>query len=164
VLETVLFSGQSSRLYQRLVDKEQLALSVSGGWEWSFDPNLFWFDVQPKADVDPSRVEQVLYDELERLRKGSITDQELTKAKNVRIAEFYRRMKTIDGKSNTIGSYEVFFGDYRKLFSAAEAYARVTKEDVRRVAESYFAEKNRTTATLIPEEAVDTKTQPPTAR
>ena len=54
------------------------------------------------------------YDELERLQTGGITDHELQKAKNIRIAEFYRQMKTIDGKANTIGAYEVFFGDYTK--------------------------------------------------
>jgi predicted Zn-dependent peptidase len=60
-------------------------------------------------------------------------------------------MKTIDGKANTIGAYEVFFGDYRKLFSAAEDYSKVTRGEVQRVAQRYFTEKNRTTATLIPE-------------
>jgi zinc protease len=60
-------------------------------------------------------------------------------------------MKTIDGKADTIGRYEVFFGDYRKLFTAAEEYNKVTKEDVKRVAQKYFSDKNRTVATLAPE-------------
>ena len=164
VLETVLLSGQSSRLYQRLVDKEQVALSVAGGWDWAFDPTLFEFTVQPKAGVDVSKVEQFFNEELERLQRGGITDQELEKAKNIRIAEFYRQMKTIDGKANTIGSYEVFFGDHRKLFSAAEGYAKVTRDEVRRVAQRYFSEKNRTTATLVPEPVSETKGDTGTVR
>jgi zinc protease len=151
VLETVMLSGQSSRMYQRLVDKEQIALSVGGEWDWAFDPTLFEFTVQPKAGVDVSKVEHLFNEELERLQRGGITEQELEKAKNIRIAEFYRQMKTIDGKANTIGAYEVFFGDYRKLFSAAEDYSKVTRGEVQRVAQRYFTEKNRTTATLIPE-------------
>ncbi|HYJ46517.1 MAG TPA: hypothetical protein VEV81_07870, partial [Pyrinomonadaceae bacterium] len=43
------------------------------------------------------------------------------------------------------------FGDYRKLFGAAQEYDKVTKEDVRRIAEKYFGDKNRTVATLVPE-------------
>ncbi len=151
VLETILFTGQSSRLYQRLVDKDQLALSVGGGWDWAFDPTLFEVNVQPRAGVDPAKVEQVLYEEIDRLQKGGITDQELEKAKNIRLAEFYRQMKTISGKSNIIGTYEVFLGDYNKLFNAAADYAKVSKEDVQRVARQYLNEKNRTVATLIPE-------------
>ena len=157
VLETVLLSGQSSRMYQRLVDKEQVALSIAGGWDWAFDPTLFEFTVQPKAGVDVSKVEQLFTEELERLQRGGITDQELEKAKNIRIAEFYRQMKTIDGKSNSIGAYEVFFGDHRKLFLAAEGYAKVTRDEVQRVAQRYFSEKNRTTATLIPEAVSETQ-------
>jgi zinc protease len=157
VLETILLSGQSSRLYQRLVDKEQVALSVSGEWDWAFDPTLFEFIIQPKGDVDVSKVEQFFTEELERLQRGGITDQELEKAKNIRIAEFYRQMKTIDGKADTIGAYEVFFGDYRKLFSAAEGYAKVTRDEVQRVAQRYLTEKNRTTATLVPEPVAETR-------
>jgi zinc protease len=151
ILETIFFSGQSSRLYQRLVDKDQLALSVSGGWDWAFDPTLFEFSVQPRAGVDTAKVEQVLYEEIARLQKGGITDEELEKAKNIRLAEFYRQMKTISGKSNVIGTYEVFLGDYHKLFNAAESYAKVSKEDVQRVAQQFLNENNRTVATLVPE-------------
>ena len=157
LLETILLSGQSSRMYQRLVDKEQIALSVSGGWDWAFDPTLFEFSVEPKAGVDVSKVERFLNEELERLQRGGIREQELEKARNIRIAEFYRQMKTIDGKANTIGAYEVFFGDYRKLFSATEGYAKVTRDEVQRTAQRYFNERNRTTATLIPEAGSETK-------
>lgn len=152
VLEKLLFSGQSSRLYKRLVDKDQLALSVNGGWQLAFDPTLFIVNTQPKDGVDPATVEKAIYEELERLKTEPITDNELQKAKNILIADFYRAMKTINGKANTLGSYEVFFGDYRKLFAAPDAYSKVTKEDVMRVAKEYFGAENRTVATLVPEQ------------
>ena len=75
----------------------------------------------------------------------------MEKAKNIQLAGFYRQMKTINGRANAIGSYEVYFGDYHKLFDAATAYQNVTKEDVQRVAEKYFGENNRTVGTLIPD-------------
>ncbi len=152
-LETVLFYGQSSRMYKRLVDKDQLALSVSGGSDNAFDPTLFEVTAQPKAGVDPAAIEKAVYEELDRIKSESITDQELEKAKNMLLAGFYRQMKTINGRSDALGTYEVFFGDYKKLFSAADDFAKVTKDDVQRVARTYFTEKNRTVATLIPEAA-----------
>ena len=151
VLQTILFSGQSSRMYQRLVDKDQLALFVSGGTRPTFDPTLFSVNSQPKAGIEPGKVETAIYEEFEKIKTSAVTDQELEKAKNILLANFYRQMKTISGKANTLGSYEVFFGDYRKLFTAANDYSKVTKEDVQRVAKKYFTEKNRTVATLIPE-------------
>ena len=87
------------------------------------------------------------------MKNGPINDQELEKAKNNRLVEFYREMRTISGRANTIGTYEVFMGDYNKLFDAAKNYAAVTKEDVQRVAKKYFGANNRTVATLLPENA-----------
>jgi zinc protease len=151
VLQTILFSGQSSRLYQRLVDKDQIALSVNSDFEPGFDPGLFTVIAQPKANTRPEAVEKAVYEEFDKIKSQGVTDQELEKAKNILLANFYRSLKTINGKANTLGTYEVFFGDYRKLFTAAEDYAKVTKEDLRRVAQKYFTDKNRTVATLTPE-------------
>ena len=92
---------------------------------------------------------KAIYEELDRIKKTGIRDQELEKAKNIRLVEFYQQMRTINGRANTIGTYEVFFGDYRKLFDAAKNYGAVTKEDVQRVAREYFGPNNRTVATLI---------------
>jgi zinc protease len=152
-LETILFSGQSSRMYKRIVDKDQLALSVSGGGDWSFDPSIFMISAQPKAGVDPLAVEKAIYEELDRVKADAVTDEELEKAKNILLSGFYGDIKTISGRSNAIGTYEVFFGDYRKLFTAADDFAKVTKADVQRVAKQYFTEDNRTVATLVPEAA-----------
>ena len=157
VLSNILFVGESSRMYQRLVDKDQIALSVDGGTELALDPTLFLISAQPKEGIAPDKVEKTLYEEIERVKSGGITDKELQKAKNILLANFYRQMKTINGKANTLGSYEIFFGDYKKLFSAADDYAKVTLDDVKRVAAKYFGEKNRTVATLIPEKE-ETKT------
>jgi zinc protease len=157
LLETVLFSGQSSRMYRRLVDQDQIALSVSGGSDFAFDPTLFEMAAQPKAGVDPATVEKAIYEELARVSSESVTDTEIEKAKNILLSGFYGQIRTISGRSNAIGTYEVFFGDYRKLFSAADDLAKVTKADVQRVAQAYFGDRNRTVATLLPDAQAEKK-------
>ena len=92
-----------------------------------------------------------IYEEFDKAKSALISDQELEKAKNIRLVEFYHQMRTINGRANTIGTYEVFFGDYNRLFDAAKNYSAVTKEDVQRVAKQYFGANNRTVATLLPE-------------
>jgi len=151
VLQTILFSGQSSRMYQRVVDKDQLALVVNGDYDFAFDPTLFMLTAQPKEGVAPEAVENAIYEEFGKIERESVTDQEIEKAKNILLANFYRQIKTINGRANQIGTYEVFFGDYRKLFNAADDYKKVTKADVQRVAQKFFGAKNRTVATLVPE-------------
>ena len=151
VMDAILFSGQSSRMYQRLVDKDQLALAVQSDYSFSFDPTLFNVIAQPKEGVAPEAVEKAIYEELDKLKTAAVSDQEIEKAKNILLADFYRQLKTISGKANVLGSYEVFFGDYRKLFTAAENYSKVTKDDLKRVVSKYFTDKNRTVGTLAPE-------------
>jgi zinc protease len=151
ILRTVLFQGESSRMYQRLVDKDQIALDVSSSVEPAFDPTIVEIAIQPKQNIDPQNCEHAFYEELDKVAGTPVSDTELEKAKNIRLADFYREMRTINGRANTIGTYEVFFGDYKKLFEAAKSYSAVTKADVQRVAKSYFGANNRTVATLIPE-------------
>lgn len=157
ILRTILFEGESSRMYQRLVDKDQLALDVESSLQPAFDPTIAIIVAEPKQGVDPEKCEKAIYEELERARSSAITDQELEKAKNIRLMEFYHQMRTINGRANTIGTYEVFMGDYKNLFDAAKNYGAVTKEDVQRVAKAYFDANNRTVATLVPENEEKTK-------
>jgi zinc protease len=151
VLGAVLAEGRSSRLYRRLVDRDELALSVGQSMAYSLDPGQMVFRMQPRAGVDPGKAEQVLYEELERVRALEIPAEELQKAKNQLLTDFYRGLKTIAGKANLLGQFEVFFGDHRKLNGYAAELEKVTAADVLRVARQYLGERNRTVATLIPE-------------
>jgi zinc protease len=151
VLESILLRGQSARLYKRLVDREQVANSVGGGQSPHIDPFLFEFAIQPRSGVETAKVEQILYEELDRVRQELVSEQELQKAKNAALSDFYQSMKTIRDKANQIGYYEILFGDYRRLFSQVDLIGGVTREDIRRVAQKYFAQKNRTVAVLVPE-------------
>lgn len=151
VLRTLLLQGQSSRLYRRLVDQDQVAIAVSGGFELCFDPTLFYVTVQMKGGVETTIAEALLFEEFQRLASTSVPAGELQKAQNILLAGFYRGMKTISGKANILGNVELFFGDYRRLFEMADRYSQVTPGDIQRVAQLYFGDKNRTVATLVPE-------------
>jgi zinc protease len=151
VIETLLSRGQSSRLYKRMVDTDQLALSVNAGVGDALDPTIFRFNIQPRSGVDPAATEKALYEELAKLQREETPADELSKAKNQILAGFYRQLKTIEGRANLLGSYEVFEGDFNKLYSADKEIEAVTAADVLRVAKTYFGPNNRTVGTLIPE-------------
>jgi zinc protease len=151
VIDALLTSGQSSRLYSRMVDKDQIALNVGAQVSRSLDPGLFVFSMTPRSGIDPARTEKVLFEEIEKLRTAPVPDAELQKAKNQLLARQYRQLKTISGRANLLGTYEIYRGDYNKLFTSDKDIEAVTAADIRRVATKYFSEKNRTVATLIPE-------------
>ena len=103
------------------------------------------FLTNPVKETD---LELAIYAEIEKIKKEGITETELQKIKNQKLIEFYNQVETINGKSNNIGTYEVFFGDYRKMFDAPANYNKVTVADVQRVAKKYFTKSNRTVAVL----------------
>jgi len=147
----VLSTGQSSRLYKRMVDEEPLALSVNGRAGDSIDPTLMIFTIQPRNGVDPACTEKALYEELERLQTTEVSPRELQKAKNQLLTAHYNQLKTIAGRARLLGHYDVIFGDYTKTFTIDKEFQAITAADIQRVAKKYFTEKNRTVATLIPE-------------
>ena len=72
--------------------------------------------------------------EVERLRDGGVTAQELTRARSQALADFWRGLATIDGKARLLGEFEVFDGDHRKLFEAPATYERILNARVYDVA------------------------------
>ncbi len=148
LLSDILASGRSSRLYRSLVDQQQLATQIFTNFGESFDPTLFAIAAVTAKNVNENDLEKAVYAELEKIIKDGVTDTELQKVKNQKLMEFYGQVETINGKSNNIGTYEVFFGDYRKMFNAPADYNKVTREDIRQVAAKYFTKANRTVGIL----------------
>jgi zinc protease len=151
VFSTLAAGGQSSRLYRRMVDRDQIALNINSNMPNALDPTVFGFFIQPRSGIDPATTEKALYEEIEKLQTEAVPAAELQKAKNQLLTGFYRQLKTIEGRANLLGTYDVFEGDYQRLFQADKAIEAVTAADVQRVARQYFTAKNRTVATLIPE-------------
>ncbi len=148
ILAAALTSGKSSRLYNTLVDQKQLVSSVFVYFDEAFDPTLFQIAAVANKGVATDSIEKAIYEELEKVQKEGITEKELEKIKNQKRIEFYNQVETINGKSNNLGTYEVFFSDYRKMFDAPEAYNKVTIDDIKRVANQYFKKSNRTVGIL----------------
>jgi len=150
VLSLVLSAGRSSRLHRRLVEKDQLALSVEASYQDGLDPSVFLINAQVRPGADPTAVEKALYDELDALGSSGLTGNELAKVRNQVLTSFYRQIRTIAGKANIIGQAEVFHGDYRKINSYAEDVQKISAADLQRVAKQYLTPTNRTVATLLP--------------
>ena len=154
VLNSVLSSGKSSKLYSYLVDENQYATSVFSYMPESFDPNLFYIYGIAGQDVDAVKLENEILNVIDGVIENGITEKELQKVKNQKLMEFYKTLETIDGKSDTLGTYELYFGDYKQMYFAPEAYEKVTTEDIKGVAKKYFTKNNRTVGVLQNSEPV----------
>jgi zinc protease len=148
LLIAILAAGDSSRLHRRLVEEEQLALSLGGLLFEGFDPGLAYFYLTLPPGGSLAEAEAAFLAELERIAAEGVTDQELEKARNLQIADFWRGMQTIDGKASALGNFEVFTGDYENLFALPERLSAITGADLQAVASSVLRRDNMTVGTL----------------
>lgn len=148
ILSSILTRGQSSRLYASLVDEKQLSSMIFTSYNKTFNPNLFYFYTSANSGVSETDIELAIYEELDKIKSSGITEKELQKIKNQKLMEFYSQVETINGKSNNLGTYELFFGDYKEMFEAPANFDKVTIEDVKNVANKYFKKSNRTVGVL----------------
>lgn len=151
LLSGVLSSGNSSRLIKSLVLDSTIASRVSSNMEIALDPTLFTIYAIAASNISAEQLERSVENQIEKIVTGGISDVELQKLKNQKLMEFYHTMETINGKANSLGTYELYFGDYKKLYEAPSLYEKVTKEDVQRVAKTYLTMRNRTVGYLLPE-------------
>jgi zinc protease len=159
VLLAILGDGDSSRLHQRLVERERAAVDLGTALDQGFDPGLAWIYAIVPPGGDAARTGKLIDEEIARLANEGPTTEELAKARNQALAGFWRGLETIDGKAEALGKYEVFHGDYRLLFAAPQAYAGITAEEVRALAASVLRPGNRTVGIL----ASPAETDGPTA-
>lgn len=154
LLTSILSQGNSSRMYQALVEK-QIALEADTYMPMAFDPNLLYLLAVADPGATADDLEKAMIAVISDISKNGVTATELEKVKNIKLMEFYRSMETINGKANTVGTYELFFDSYADLFSAPDAYNQVTAEDIQRVAQTYLRKSNRTVGVLAATEETD---------
>jgi predicted Zn-dependent peptidase len=152
LLKSILSQGRSSRLYSSIIDKKQLAIDVSTAYWNAFDPTLFHFYGICSDNVTAAELEGAILTEIDSIINTGVSENELQKVKNQKLMQFYKTTETINGMANTIGTYELFFGDYKKLFTAPDEYNKVTTKDIQNVATKYFKKQNRTVGILQSEE------------
>jgi zinc protease len=148
VLSAILSAGESSRLNQRLVRHDHLAIAAGGMVEKLEDPGLFLVYAAYLPDRDPTKVEGALTEEIARVRNEPVTKDELDKAKNELAAGYVFGLQTVDGVATALGMAQYVEGDWRRFVEGATRYLAVTAADVQRVARKYLVETNLTRVTL----------------
>jgi zinc protease len=155
VIATLLSGGKSSRLYQRLVREEQLALNNQVDHSLlSRDPGLFIVasEVLPGRSVE--EVEKAIEDELDRLHLEPVKERELQKAKNQLEATFTSAQDSLFYQAMLLARYEIVTR-WQAIDDYILSIRSVTPEDIQNVARRYLLRDNRTVAILRPHPPVE---------
>ena len=150
MLATLLSGGESSRLHKRLVDQEQLALAAFAVPLSLEDPGVNLNYVICNSDAAPDKVEEVLNEEVNKVKTELIDERELQKLKNQVEAQFVSGNARVVGIAENLANYHMYFGDANLINTEIEKYLAVTAEDIQRVAKKYFDKNNRVVLYYLP--------------
>ncbi|MGQ9618471.1 MAG: M16 family metallopeptidase [Candidatus Aminicenantia bacterium] len=150
ILLIILAGGRSSRLYKTLVHDSLHAISVSAEFQWRLDPSLFTIHCILKKNENIEVVEEKVYSEIEKLKNGDLKEEEIEKAKNIIFTEFIRGMQTNGELAHLLGTYEMLFGNYKKILDVIKEYEKVNKSTLIETTREYITEKKRTVLSMVP--------------
>jgi zinc protease len=143
VAETILSGGESSRLYQEMVYRQQIAQEASFSTDIRVDKGLLYFMAIASEDNKPEALEKSLLAELKKIQDAPVTAKELEKAKNQLIMRKLKELETNDGKAIAIERAVAYQGDPKAINSDIQKLQAVTAADVQRAMKTYFNDNNR---------------------
>lgn len=146
----ILAGGESSRLYQALVYKDQIAVQSAGFGNFTEDPNLFWAFAIMNPGHSPADGEKEVVSILDGLKNQPVSEHELQKAKNQEISGVILGRDTDEEKAVALASAAVIGKDPGLANTDLERYLKVTPEDIERVAKEYFVPQRATFLTIKP--------------
>jgi predicted Zn-dependent peptidase len=149
-ISDILSNGRVSRLYRSLVRDQQIAAEAVGfsGFPGTKYPGLFVFGALPLPGHSPTEMRDAIHKEIEKLKTGDVSDDELAMYKTRTRADLLRGLADNQGLANDLAEYQTRYGDWRELFKELDRVDKVTKADIRRVASQVFVAGNRTSAEI----------------
>ena len=156
VLGTVLSSGRSSRLYQKIVREQQLAPNVNAFRDGAIGPGLFRVvgTVTPGKTVEA--LEAAIHAEIERVKSEPIAEWELEKARNNAKRAVVAGLTSSLQRGIQLAEFAASYGDANLINQRVERLLKVTAADVQRVARTYLTAENRTVVVTVPKSAMKT--------
>jgi predicted Zn-dependent peptidase len=146
----LMSNGRTSRLYRALVRDKRIASDSAGftGLPGNKYPHLFAFYAFPLPGHKPDEMADAIHVEIEKLKKEDISDEELRMIKTRAKANLIRSLGSNEGLANNLALYQARYDDWRELFRSVDRIDKVSKADIRRVANQTFVPTNRTVGVI----------------
>lgn len=150
LLGNILLSGQSSRIFQKLVREKEVAVSVTGGANAMRGAGIFTINTIVRPNKKPEEALHLVIEEIERVKKESVTPEELKKVKTRFKTNIINRLERVLSRAMLLCEFELYDGDAGLINFEPEKYMAVTEKDIAEVANKYFTSNNRSVVTVLP--------------
>ncbi len=149
-IQDIFSNGRTSRLYRSLVRDQRIAAEAQGftGFPGEKYPGLFGFLAVPAPGHTNAELRTAIHKEIDKLRTADVSDAELLMFKTRARADLLRGLDENQGLAEELAEYQLRYGDWQELFLQLNRVDRVTKADIRRVANKVFTTANRTYAEI----------------
>ena len=154
-ISDILSNGRTSRMYRSLVRDKQIAAAAAGFSDWPGVKygHLYAFYAVPLPGHTNEEMEKAVREEITKLKTQDVSDEELQMFKTRTKADLIRGLASNEGLAQNLATYQTRYGDWRELFRYLERVDKISKADIRRVANQVFNEQNRTIGIIQTEAA-----------
>ncbi len=141
LLGNIMSTGRSSRLYRRLVEKEQVAMEVEAFPYLMEQAGMLGVYVIGQKGVPLDKLDALIGEEVAKVKAEGVTEEEFQKARNQREAEFATAFGSMSQRARNLARYYVFYRDANLINTELDRYLAVTRGDLQRVAQKYFTKE-----------------------
>jgi predicted Zn-dependent peptidase len=157
LLDPLLVSDESAKMYQALIKDKRIASSVSGGFNYglgsNFDyngPMLYTFRVDYRPDLKGTDVLKAVDEVITAVQQNGITDDELKKVKINFRSYFLEGIESLFGRSDLLAAFALYDDDPNRINTILGELDKVTAAQVQAAAKKYMVPSNRTSIDRVP--------------
>jgi predicted Zn-dependent peptidase len=160
----LIFEGDSSRLYQKLVKGDESVVSIQGGIDERRGPSALYIFALPKPGEEVAAIREQIFDEIRSLRTSGPSAAEMEKLQNSLCNDVVRGRQSTMYRAQRLAEYALYDGDPTLVDSEIDHYLAITPEQIRSAVERYLDVDNRVVLDIVPAPAEATEiTEPPIA-
>ena len=149
-ISTILTGGNSSRMYKRMVDQDQVALQVLAFNQANQDYGTYTMGAIIKGEPDWDSLKATMDEEIKKLQTELISEKEYQKLQNQFETNYVEANSRVQGIASSLATYYMLQGDTSRINKELDIYRSITKEDIMRVANEYLNPNQRVEIKYFP--------------
>jgi zinc protease len=146
----LIFEGDSSRLYQKLVKGDESVVSIQGGIDERRGPSALYIFALPKPGEEVATIRNQIFDEIRSLRTSGPSAAEMEKLRNGLCNDVVRGRQSTMYRAQRLAEYAIYDGDPTLFDSELDHYLAITPEQIRSAVERYLDVENRVVLDILP--------------